>query len=103
MPVELDTRFLGLWLDEELLREEFDAIIDAGWCRGQDRPAPRRRRSPGLSRTDRSQPSGRRGGSIDVPDARVTDPAGPGRPRVVGERGPPESACPMRCNPNRPE
>jgi hypothetical protein len=43
MPVKLDTDFLGLWLDEDMLREEFDAIIEAGWG---DEPTDRRRDRP---------------------------------------------------------
>ena len=29
--IAAQARFMGLWLDEELLRDEFDAIIAASW------------------------------------------------------------------------
>ena len=49
MPVELEATFVGLWLDEELLREEFDAIIGANWPTSPDQPErcwPRRELPP---------------------------------------------------------
>ena len=84
MPVELDSKFLGLWLDEELLREEFDEIIAAGWS--DERPTDRRviRPRPPLPR--RMSPVARhpRHHGVVRPPATTESTLAPAR-----ERGPP--------------
>jgi hypothetical protein len=58
--IAAQARFMGLWLDEELLRDEFDAIIAASWPAEQ--PSQTTGRTVLLLRCPRphlSQPLGR--------------------------------------------
>ncbi len=90
MPVELDTAFLGLQLDEEMLKEEFDAIIGAGWSTSRDQPRrlPAGPRSPALVG---AHPDGR--ASVVAELFLGTRLRGGGIPREapIRERGPPKT------------
>ena len=102
MPTELGTEFLGLLLDEELLREEFDEIVGAGWGCPQDRPAPRRAAGWPAPMAERPSPGDR----VAVIDTRArTAHRSTGvsvRNLVVGERGPPHRAdLPIPKRPDR--
>lgn len=95
MPVELDTAFLGLWLDEELLREEFHAIIEAGWS--DEKPIDRRPLRPRPPLPHRTSPFPRRPvlGATGLPSGI----AEPGR-TPARERGPPVSAMAAGTRPH---
>ena len=82
-------RFMGTWLDDETLRDEFDAIIAAGWPAEQHHPHPRRPATPRLPAAARP------------PDTRWRRGPPPHRRRSCPPRRPPRQGTLTPAHPQR--